>query len=264
MSDKSKMFGAYKTDINGGVNPPYSPTYPKEWGCSSVRMVEVMTRVNPKKIEAMFAKGSVATPFEVVGDRVAFQFVTSQKHTMSYHNDCMFDMLVTAAVRFENYFAHTYLHMYNSDTLMIMAGREVLGFPEKDCRYGFTEEAGGRIRGWVNRRGYPIADFSFTPDSAAPLMSLVDGDKQPEGELHVRRVSDFSKVGTVYADIVYQNIPVKISSVTTGQAVMNLYGSEYDSLKELEPEILCASFKVFEGYDGTMNNTGRKLVKKLV
>jgi len=130
--------GTYKI-IPDSVNPPYSPTYPKEWGCSSMHMVEVITRVDPKKIKAMFAKGSVPTPFEVTGDRVAFQFMTSQKHTMSYHNACMFDMRVTAPVRYENYFAYTYLHLYNSDTVMILAGREVLGFPEKDCRYGFKD-----------------------------------------------------------------------------------------------------------------------------
>lgn len=263
MSEKKTMFGKYKTNMNSGVNPPYSPSYPKEWGCSSMRMLEIIARVNPKEIEAMFAKGSVPTPFEFAGDRVAFQFFTSQKHTMSYHKDCMFDMRLTAAVRYEGYFAHTYLHMYNSDTIMIMAGREVLGYPEKDCRYGFTEEPDGRISGWVNRRGYPIADFSFTPDPSAAAMNLVDGDRQPEGELHVRRVPNFAKVGTVYADVVYQNIPLKISSVMPGHATMNLYGSEYDPIKELEPEILSASFKVFGDYDGTMDNANRELVKRL-
>lgn len=262
MSDKKNMFGTYKI-IPDSVNPPYSPTYPKEWGCSSMHMVEVIARVDPKKIKAMFAKGSVPTPFEVTGDRVAFQFMTAQKHTMSYHNACMFDMRVTAPVRCENYFAYTYLHLYNSDTVMILAGREVLGFPEKDCRYGFKEEKDGAVTGWVNRRGYAIADFAFTPDSKAPLVPLVEGGEQPEGELHVRRVSDFAKIGTVYADVVYQNIPVRIASETAGNIVMNLYGSEYDPLKDLEPEILSASFKIFEGYDGSIKNAGRKLVKRL-
>ncbi len=262
MNNKKNMFGMYNTDIKSGINPPYSPSYPKEWGCNSLHMVEIITRVNPEKIKTMFKKGSVSTPFDVAGDRVAFQFVTSQKHTMSYHNNCMFDMLVTAAVRFENYFAHTYLYMYNSDTIMIMAGREILGFPEKDCRYGFKEEGNGNVSGWVNRRGYPVADFSFTPDPEAPLMSLTEGEEQPKGEIHVRRVPDFAKVGTVYADIVYQNNPLKISSVSAGHAILNLYGSEYDPIKDLEPEILSASFKVFEAYESSKAN--RKLIKRLV
>ena len=56
---------------------------------------------------------------------------------------------------------------------------------------------------------------------------------------------------------------MRIACETAGSIVMNLYGSEYDPLKELEPEILSASFKIFEGYDGSIKNAGRKLVKRL-
>ena len=265
MSDNHSMFGTYNTEGTIGVNPPYEPAYPLEWGSEAVHRLDVICKINPAVVEKMFAMGKPATPFKPVNDRAAFQFIKSVGHTMSAHNPCMFDMMVTIAVRYENYFAHTHLHMYNSDTIAIMAGREVLGFPEKDCRYGFTETPGGGVAGWVNRRGYPIADFKFAPDATAPCVPLVEGDEQPRGEIHVRRVPDIGKLDTAYSDIVYRDAPQKLVSVTPGNVEMNLYGSEeFDPLKALEPEILSAQLLVFDAYDGTLQNEGRKLVKQLL
>ena len=66
------MFGKYQLKPNSGVNPPYSPAYPVEWGCS-LRTVEVITRVEPAKVSHLLSD----TPFEIVNDRVAFRFMLS-------------------------------------------------------------------------------------------------------------------------------------------------------------------------------------------
>ena len=42
------MFGNYQLRPNSGVNPPYSPAYPVEWGCV-LRTLEIVTRVDPLK-----------------------------------------------------------------------------------------------------------------------------------------------------------------------------------------------------------------------
>ena len=68
---KSQMFGNYQLKPNSGVNPPYSPAYPVEWGCM-LRTLEIVTRVDPSKIASLLAD----TPFEIVGDRVAFRFMS--------------------------------------------------------------------------------------------------------------------------------------------------------------------------------------------
>ena len=43
---RRRVFGEYRLKPNSGVNPPYSPAYPVEWGCT-LRTVEIMTRVAP-------------------------------------------------------------------------------------------------------------------------------------------------------------------------------------------------------------------------
>ena len=64
---KRRMFGKYQLKPNSGVNPPYSPAYPVEWGCA-LRTVEIMTRVEPSKVANLLAD----TPFEIASERVAF------------------------------------------------------------------------------------------------------------------------------------------------------------------------------------------------
>ena len=64
---KRRMFGDYRLKPNSGVNPPYSPAYPVEWGCT-LRTVEIMTRVAPAKVAKLLAD----TPFEIAASAWPF------------------------------------------------------------------------------------------------------------------------------------------------------------------------------------------------
>ena len=253
------MFGNYKMHPNSGVNPQYAPAYPLEWECG-LRTLEVMTKVDKRKVEKLLED----TPFELCNDRVAFRFMASPGHTLSIHNGRMFDLMVTVAVRYEGLFTQTHLFMYCSDPMGIAAGREIFGYTKKDCTYAFDEAPDGTIKGWVNRRSVPLADFAFVPDTAAPVVSLVDGPEQPVGEIHVRRVPHPERPGIAYADIVYRRTPLSYSTPLAGTAQMKLHESVFDPLTELEPQILSAQFMVSDVYGGGFGKEDRRLIKQLV
>jgi acetoacetate decarboxylase len=253
------MFGNYKMHPNSGVNPPYAPAYPLEWECA-LRTVEVMTRVNKAKMAAMLSD----TPFELVNDRVAFRFMLSPGHTLSVHAGQMFDLMVTAAVRYEDYLTQTHLYMYCSDPMGTAAGRELFGYTKKDCTYAFDEKPDGSVSGWVNRRGVPVADFSFAPDANAPVVRLVDEAEQPSGEIHVRRVPHPERPGIAYSDIVYRRTPLDYTPPVGGKIEMKLHESVFDPLTDLEPEILSAQFMVSDVYAGGFAKEERRLVKQLI
>lgn len=259
MASTSKMFGDYKLHPGSGVNPPYSPAYPVEWGCT-LRTLEVMTRVDPSKLIKLLKD----TPFELVNDRVAFRFMASPGHTLSLHNGRMFDLMVTVAVRYEDLFTQTHIYMYCSDPMGIAAGREVFGYNKKDCTYSFEELDNGAITGWVNRRGVQLADFAFTPDADAPVVRLVDGTEQPAGEIHVRRLPHPEKLATAYADVVYRRTPLAYSPPVAGRTQMDLHSSDFDPLTELRPEILAAQFFVSDVYGGGFDVEDRRLIKRLI
>ncbi len=264
MKDPKRMFGRFSLNVNSGINPPYSPAFPPEGECA-VRTLEVMTRVDPKKIASLLATGDVPSPFEMVNDRVAFRFMVSPGHTMAYHTDRMFDLMVTIPVRYEDYFTQTHIYMYCSDPMGLASGRESYGYTKKDCTtFTFDEAADGSITGSCTRRSFPIADFSFTPDPSAPVVRLVDGEEQPAGEIHVRRLPHPEKLATAYADIVYRRPKIAYSDPIPGRVKMNLYGSEYDPIADLEPEILSAQFMTTDVYGGGFAVEDRKLVKRLV
>jgi len=252
------MFGNYKMHPASGVNPQYAPAYPLEWECS-LRTVEVMTQVDKRKVQSLLQD----TPFDVVNDRVAFRFMASPGHTLSFHNGRMFDLMVTVAVRYEDLFTQTHLYMYCSDPMGIAAGRELFGYTKKDCTYAFDESPGGAVEGWVNRRNIPLADFSFVPDAKAPVVRLVDGPEQPAGEIHVRRVPHPERPGIAYADIVYRRTPLSYSAPVAGKADMKLHASAFDPLTDLEPRILSAQFMVSDVYGGGFGKEDRRLVKQL-
>jgi acetoacetate decarboxylase len=253
-----KMFGNYAMHPDSGVNPPYSPAYPVEWECA-LRTLEVMTRVDERKIAALLGN----TPFQLVNDRVAFRFMASPGHTLSLHNGRMFDLMVTVAVRYERLFTQTHIYMYCSDPMGICAGRELFGYTKKDCTYRFDETADG-IVGWVNRRGLQLADFNFIPDPAAPVIRLVDGEEQPAGEIHVRRLPHPERLETAYADVVYRRTPLAYSPPVPGRISMVLHPSEYDPLTALEPEILAAQFMFSDVYGGGFEVEDRRLLKRLI
>src|ERR687898_2475754 len=108
--DHPKMFGNYQLKSNSGVNPPYSPAYPVEWGCT-LRTLEIVTRVDPARVANLLA----GTPFEVVGDRVAFRFMVSPGHSLAVHAGQMFDLMITVPVRYDGLFTETHIFMYCSD-----------------------------------------------------------------------------------------------------------------------------------------------------
>lgn len=253
------MFGNYKMHENSGVNPPYSPAYPLEWECA-LRTVEVMTRVDSAKLQAMLGD----TPFKLVNDRVAFRFMLSPGHTLSVHKGQMFDLMITVAVRYEDLLTQTHIYMYCSDPMGIAAGREIFGYTKKDTDYQFNEAANGMIDGSVTRRGVPLAEFAFTPDSSAPIVRLVDGDAQPEGEIHVRRVPHPERPEPVYADVVYRKTPLAYSKPIGGTISMTLHDSVFDPIAELEPEILSAQFMVSDVYGGGFAVEDRRLLKRLI
>lgn len=253
------MFGNYKMHPNSGVNPPYAPAYPLEWECG-LRTLEVMTRVDRRKVQGLLAD----TPFELVNDRVAFRFMASPGHTLSLHNGRMFDLMVTVAVRYEQLYTQTHLYMYCSDPMGIAAGRELFGYTKKDCTYAFDETPDGAIKGWVNRRTIPLADFAFVPDATAPVVRLVDGPEQPGGEIHVRRLPHPEGPGVAYSDIVYRRTPLSYSPPLAGRVVMNLHASSFDPLTDLEPEVLSAQFMVSDVYGGGFGKEDRRLIKQLM
>jgi acetoacetate decarboxylase len=260
MTDDSHapMFGKYPLRSESGVNPPYSPAYPVEWGCK-LRTVEIVTRVTREKIATLLSD----TPFDIASDRVAFRFMISPGHTLAIHAGQMFDLMITVPVRYKGLFTETHIYMYCSDPMGICAGREVFGYTKKDAHYAFDERPDGSITGWVKRRGTQLADFTFTPDSAAPLVRIVDGDELPAGEIHVRRVPHPEHPGVAYADIAYRRTPLKYSDPTTGRATMTLHSSEYDPIADLDPEILGAHFMVSDVYGGGFEVEDRRLIERL-
>lgn len=257
--ESGKMFGNYEMHPGSGVNPPYAPAYPVEWECP-LRTLEVMTRVDRQKLEALLAD----TPFELVSDRVAFRFMASPGHTLALHQGRMFDLMVTVAVRYQNLLTQTHIFMYCSDPMGICAGRELFGYTKKDCTYGFDEIADGSIVSHVVRRGVPLAEVSFTPDPGAPVVNLVDEGPLPGGEIHVRRLPDPEKVGTAYADVVYRRTPLAYSDPVPGNAELTLHASEYDPLSALEPQILSAQFMVSDVYGGGFGVEDRRLLARLI
>ena len=256
---KHQMFGSYRLKPNSGVNPPYSPAYPVEWGCM-LRTLEIVTRVDPSKTANLLTD----TPFEIIGDRVAFRFMVSPGHSLAVHAGQMFDLMITVPVRYDGLFTETHIFMYCSDPMGICAGREVFGYTKKDTHYAFDEHGDGSISGWVRRRGIALADFSFRPDTAAPVVRIVQGGEQPGGEIHVRRLPHPERLGTAYADIVYRRTPLKYSAPLPGRASMTLHASEYDPIAELEPEILGAHFMVSDVYGGGFDVEDRRLIKRLM
>lgn len=262
MTDETKsaarMFGAYPLRPNSGVNPPYSPAYPVEWGCM-LRTVEIITRVAPGKIATLLSE----TPFEIASDRVAFRFMVSPGHTLAIHAGQMFDLMITVPVRYKGLFTETHIFMYCSDPMGICAGREVFGYTKKDAHYTFDEHADGSIAGSVTRRGVPLADFTFTPDPAAPLVRIVDGSELPAGEIHVRRVPHPGHAGIAYADVAYRRTPLKYSTPKTGRATLTLHSSEYDPIADLAPDILGAHFMVSDVYGGGFDVEDRRLIERL-
>jgi len=253
------MFGKYQLKPNSGVNPLYSPAYPVEWGCT-LRTLQVITRVSESKLAALLAD----TPFELVNDRVAFQFMLSPEHSLAVHAGQMFDLMVTVPVRYEDLFTHTHIYMYCSDPMGICAGREVFGYTKKDASYAFEEAPDHTIVGHVTRRGIPLAEYSFVPDAAAPIVELVDGPEQPAGEIHVRRLPHPERLATAYADVVYRRTPLEYSAPLAGRAQMNLHASLFDPIADLDPEILGARFMYSGVYGGGFDVEDRRLIKRLV
>ncbi|KIZ41334.1 acetoacetate decarboxylase family protein, partial [Rhodopseudomonas palustris] len=113
------------------------------------------------------------------------------------------------------------------------------------------------------RRGIALADFSFVPDAAAPSVALVDGEEQPAGEIHVRRLPHPERLATAYADVVYRRTPLEYSKPLAGRAQMTLHASEFDPLAALDPEIIGAHFMYSGVYGGGFEVEDRRLIKRL-
>ena len=253
------MFGNYPMHPNGGVNPAHAPAYPIEWD-AKIRTLEVITEVNQKVLDEIMAM----TPFERVGERVAFRFMLSPWHTLALWSDGLFDLMVTVPVRYQGLYTQTHIYMYCSDAMGIVAGRELFGYTKKECDYLYRETSQGAVDGWVSRRGTRLADFSFTPDPSAPNLAIVDADEQPHGEIHVRRLPHPAKPEPAYADVVYRDTPINYVDITPGTAEMTLHPSEQDPLARLEPRIIGARHMHTEVFGGGLSVEDRRIVTRLV
>lgn len=253
------MFGRFDMHPGGGVNPPYSPAYPVEWECE-IHTVEVMTRVDKNKVEALLAD----TGFEVVNDRVAFRFMMSPGHTLSLYRGRMFDLMVTVPVRYKDLYTQTHIYMYCSDPMGLAAGRELFGYTKKDCDFEFYEAEDGSISGSVTRRSRPLAAFSFSPDPTAPVVLLTDDEEQPRGELHVRRLPLPEGVGVAYSDVVYRRTPIEYSTPLPGSVDLQLIASAFDPLTELEPEVLSAQSMKTPVYGGGFAVEDRRMIERRI
>lgn len=253
------MFANYPMHPGGGVNPPYSPAYPLEWD-ARIRTVDVITEVDSGKLTEILS----TTPFEKVNNRVSFRFMMSTRHTLAVWTEGLFDLMITVPVRYKGLFTHTHIYMYCSDSMGIAAGRELLGYTKKDCSYQYRETSQGEVSGWVKRRGVPLADFDFTPDANAPMVNIVEGEEQPRGELHVRRVPHPAKPEPVYSDVVYRDMPLEYVEFTPGQVEMTLHPSGQDPIADLEPKILGAHHKYTDVFGGGLGVEDRRLVERVL
>ncbi len=61
MNLREEMFGKYELNQTSGINPPAAPTYPAEWGFSSQRVLEIMTRIDPEKVKKLFEYNRLLT-----------------------------------------------------------------------------------------------------------------------------------------------------------------------------------------------------------
>ena len=96
------------------------------------------------------------------------------------------------------------------------------------------------------------------------MVRLVDGDEQPAGEIHVRRLPHPERLETAYADVVYRRTPIAYSAPVPGKVSMTLHESAFDPLTELQPEILSAQFMVSDVYGGGFAVEDRRLLKRLI
>lgn len=253
------MFGSYPMRRGGGVNPPYAPAYPIEWD-AKIRTLEVIAEVEGEAINEIME----TTPFERVGNRVAFRFMLSPWHSLAIQSDGLFDLMVTVPVRYEGLFTQTHIYMYCSDAMGIAAGRELFGYTKKECDYLYRETTEGVISGWMDRRGGRLADFKFTPDPTAPNVGLVDADEQPHGEIHVRRLPHPAKPEPAYSDVVYRDMPIDYIDITPGTVEMTLHASEQDPLSKLNPKIIGARHMHTDVFGGGLAVEDRRIISQLV
>lgn len=252
------LFGKYPMHPRGGVNPAHAPAYPIEWD-AKIRTVEVIAEVD----EAVLNDIMSLTPFEQVGDRVAFRFMLSPWHTLALQSDGLFDLMVTVPVRYEGLYTQTHIYMYCTDAMGIAAGRELFGYSKKECDYLYRETSEGAVSGWVSRRGTRLAEFSFTPDPAAPNVELVDADEQPHGEIHVRRLPHPAKPEPAYSDVVYRDMPIEYVDVTPGTVRLTLHDSDQDPLARLQPRVLGARHMHTDVFGGGLEVEDRRIVTRL-
>lgn len=252
------MFGNYEMHTGGGVNPPHSPAYPMEWD-AKIRTLEVIAEVDDAVVDAIISD----TPFERVGSRVAFRYMLSPWHSLAIHAGGLFDLMITVPVRYQGLFTQTHIYMYCTDPMGIVAGRELFGYTKKECTHLYRETLEGTVDGWLDRRGDRLADFSFVADATAPLVRLVDGDEQPHGEVHVRRLPDPASPVAAYADVVYRDMPIEYSTPIPGHAQMTLHPSAFDPLHELNPTILGAHHMHTEVFGGGFAVEDRRILTRL-
>ena len=256
---KRRMFGDYQLKPNSGVNPPYSPAYPVEWGCT-LRTVEIMTRVAPGKVASLLAD----TPFEIASERVAFRFMLSPGHSLAVHAGQMFDLMITVPVRYKGLFTETHIFMYCSDPMGICAGREVFGYTKKDAHYAFDERAGR----------CDLPDGS----SAAAFRWRISASRR----IRRRRSSALSmatsspaaksmcaacRIRSAWRGLCRHRLPphaAEIFRAEPGRATMTLHACDYDPIADLEPEILGAQFMVSDVYGGGFEVEDRRLIERLI
>jgi acetoacetate decarboxylase len=252
------MFGPYSLHPGGGVNPPYSPTYPLEWE-AEMRTVETIARVDGDYVAELLA----TTPFEQVNDRASFRFIDQPQHTLALHTNGLLDTLITVPVRYRGLVTTTHLFMYCTDTIGAVAGREIFGYTKKDAEMDFVERVDGSASGGVVRRGTRLITFGFTPDEDVEPVPLVDGE-EVRGEVHVRRLPLPDGVGIAYADTVFRASGLEIAERMMGRIDLALFESEFDPIARFAPEPLTAHFSIAGAFGGGFAREERWIGERLV
>jgi acetoacetate decarboxylase len=253
----SLVFGKHPLYKDGGVNPPYAPSYPMNWDAAHFR-VDIVAQVDDSYLDEILSY----LPFEKVTNRVLFRYLDAKHHTLATHTDGFNETLVALPIRYKDRLSWTYIFHYTSDEIANIAGREMLGYSKKDAN---TELHFDQPRKWgkTMRRGTMLTKFEFVPDAKAPVVPVMANGEEPDGAIHVRRFPYPDRPETAYADVIFRRYQLKLTEVVPGNATLQLFDSEWDPLAKLKPKVLAASYNVGD-FGGPKESEERAILDVLV
>lgn len=250
------MFGEHPLYKDGGVNPPYAPSYPMNWDAEHYR-VDIVAEVDDAYVDEILSY----LPFEKVTNRVIFRYLDAKNHTLATHTGGFNETLIALPIRYKGKLSFNYIFHYTSDEIANIAGREMLGYSKKDAN---TELhfSGTRKWGQTIRRGAKLTEFEFIADADAPTIPITDSGEEPDGAIHVRRFPYPDKPETAYADVIFRRYRLNLIQVIPGRAKLTVFDSEWDPLARLNPKVLSASYNVGE-FGGPKESEERSILDVL-